>query len=145
MPKFMLILGANADTESGRTPKTEEIEAMHGYSKNLIDASVMVAGEGLLPSSRGAKLTYSPSAEPSIQRGAPGAPLGEPQNLVSGWWMLNCENLDEAIGWAKNVPIQYEGSTIEVRQVASFDDFGDVLTEEQKKAAHEMRAKLEGK
>ena len=121
--RFMLIVKANKDSEAGKLPSAELIKEMDKFNQELIKAGVMLAGEGLLPSSKGARVRFSGKKRTVID-----GPFAETKELVAGFWLIQAKSLDEAIEWVKRVPNPTgEESEIEIRQVASEEDFGPEL------------------
>ncbi|HEX5316252.1 MAG TPA: YciI family protein [Candidatus Kapabacteria bacterium] len=121
--KFMVIVKANKDSESGRIPKTDEFAEMGKFNEELVKAGVMLMGEGLLNSSKGARVKFS-GKNRSVSHG----PFSLTNDLMAGFWVWKCGSLDEAIEWLKRAPFP-EGE-VEIRQIASAEDFGDNLTPE---------------
>jgi hypothetical protein len=121
--KFMVIVKANKDSESGRIPKTDEFAEMGKFNEELVKAGVMLMGEGLLNSSKGARVKFS-GKNRSVSHG----PFPLTNDLVAGFWVWKCGSLDEAIEWLKRAPFP-EGE-VEIRQIASAEDFGNNLTPE---------------
>ena len=122
--RFMVIVKANRDSEAGVMPSTELIAAMGKFNAEMAKAGVMQAGEGLHASSKGARLTYS-GGRAAVRRG----PFALTNDLVSGFWLIETKSLDEALDWMKRAPFD-GGAEIEIRQVFSAEDFGEVLTPE---------------
>jgi hypothetical protein len=131
--RFMVIVKANGDSEAGVMPSTEMLTAMGKFNEELVKAGVMEAGEGLHPSSKGARIKYS-SGQGSVSRG----PFTLSGDLVSGFWLINTKSLDEAIEWMKRAP--FPAGEIEIRQVLSPEDFGDQLTPELREKEERLRA-----
>lgn len=113
MPKFAVFIKATADSESGRVPSTEEFTEMIAYNQKLNDAGVLLGGEGLLASSRGARVTFSsdPTTKPPTATNGPFPNINE---LVAGFWIFKAADLNEATDWVKKAPIKDEGVVIEV-------------------------------
>ncbi|HEY3876304.1 MAG TPA: YciI family protein [Candidatus Kapabacteria bacterium] len=130
--KFMVIVKANKDSESGILPRTEEFAEMGKFNEELVKAGVMLAGEGLQDSSKGARVKFS-GKNRSVSRG----PFPLTSDLVAGYWIWKCASLDEAIDWLKRAPFP-EGE-VEIRQIFAAEDFGEVLTPE----LREREAKLD--
>ncbi|GAB1313427.1 hypothetical protein MFIFM68171_03637 [Madurella fahalii] len=139
MPKFAMLVRATADAESGELPHdmTKLLEDMLAYNASLIDAGALIHADGFLPSSKGARVQFSSTAAPTVTYGPFDAP-----SLVSGYWIINTANLDEAISWAKKVPFKTDDAVVEVRQIAGADDFGDKMTDELKAKEATMKEKL---
>jgi hypothetical protein len=132
--RFMVIVKANKDSEAGVMPGTELLTAMGKFNEEMVKAGVMEAGEGLHPSSRGARLTYA-GGQPAVGRG----PFPLTNDLVAGFWLIKTKSLDEAIGWMKRAPFD-GGAEIEIRQVFSTEDFGEALTPELREQEERLRA-----
>jgi len=124
--RFMVIVKANANTEDGQLPSTEMLAAMGKYNEELVKAGVMLAGEGLQPSSKGARIHFSGSKRTVVD-----GPFAETKELIAGFWLWQCRSIDEAIEWAKRCPNPTgEESVLEIRQVFEQEDFGAELTPE---------------
>ena len=119
--KFIVLGHANKDTEAGVLPSSEEFEKMGKFIEELVRAGVFVAGEGLLPSSKGARITFGSAGKTSIRNG----PFTESKELIAGFSIIQVKSLDEAIAWMSRAPSP-EGSTLEIRQLFSDDDFASV-------------------
>jgi hypothetical protein len=135
----MVMIKSDGRTEAGGMPTEEELTAMSRYNEELVKAGVLLAGEGLHPSSRGARVVFS-GGVPTVIDG----PFAEAKELVAGFWLLDVKSKEEAIEWVKRVPCT-EGveSTIEIRQVHEAEDFGDEFTPELRAKDREMREKEE--
>ena len=131
--RFMVIVKASKDTEAGVMPSTELLAAMGKFNEELVKAGVMEAGEGLHPTSKGARIRYG-SGE-GVTRG----PFALSNELVCGFWLINTKSLDEAIAWMKRAPFA-DGDEIEIRQVFAAEDFGDALTPELREQEERLRA-----
>jgi len=119
--RFMLLVKANADSEAGVMPSKELVEAMGAYNGEMVRAGVMLAGEGLQPSSKGARVRFSGGKRTVID-----GPFTETKELIAGWWLIQVKSLEEAIEWARRCPAPMgEGveAEIEVRQVFETEDF----------------------
>ena len=124
--RFMVIVKSNADTEAGQLPSTELLTAMGKYNEDLVKAGVMLAGEGLQPSSKGARIKFS-----GTKRTVVDGPFAESKELIAGFWLWQCRSKEEAIEWAKRCPNPTgEESELEIRQVFEQDDFGAEFTPE---------------
>ena len=137
--KVMVIVKANADTEAGVMPTEAELTAMGAYNEELVKAGIMLAGEGLHPSARGARVRFE-----GRQRTVIDGPFSGTQDLVSGFWLWQVRNLDEAIEWIKRAPFD-GGTEIELRPVFDADDFGDALTPELRAQETRLAAELTAK
>ena len=122
--RFMVIVKANADSEAGRMPSEQDLREMGAFNEELVKAGVMLAGEGLLDSSKGVRIRYDGRNKPTVVDG----PFAETKELVAGFWILETRSKEEVVEWMKRAPFQ-EGE-IEIRQVAEEADFGDEFTPE---------------
>jgi hypothetical protein len=132
--RFMVIVKANKDTEAGVMPSTEQLAAMGKFNEELVQAGMMEAGEGLHPTSNGARIKYQ-GGQGSASRG----PFPLSGDLVAGFWLINAKSLDEAIDWMKRAPF-LDGDEVEIRQVFSTEDFGEALTPELREQEERLRA-----
>lgn len=119
--KFIVLGRANKDTEAGVLPSGEELAKMAEFQEELVKAGVLVAGEGLRESSKGARLTFGSGGKTSIKNG----PFTESKELIAGFSIIQVKSLDEAIAWMSRAPLP-EGTTIEIRQLFSDEDFAPV-------------------
>jgi hypothetical protein len=129
----MLIVKANKDSEAGVLPSQELLTEMGKYNEELVKAGVLLAGEGLHASSKGARVTFSGN-----RRSVVDGPFPETNELVAGFWLVQVKSRDEAIEWVKRAPFR-EG-VVEVRQVFEADDFGPALTPELREREERLRA-----
>jgi len=135
--RFMVIVKANAETEAGELPSTELLTAMGKYNEELVKAGVMLAGEGLQPSSKGARIKFSGSKRTVVD-----GPFAETKELVAGFWLWQCRSKEEAIEWAKRCPNPTGAdSELEIRQVFEQDDFGAEFTPELREQEQRVAAK----
>lgn len=124
--RCMVMVKANSDTEAGVMPSQELLEAMTKFNEELVKAGVMLAGEGLHPSAKGARVKFSGARRTVID-----GPFTETKELVAGFWIWQVRSLEEAIEWVKRCPNPTgEDSVIEIRPVYEDEDFGDALTPE---------------
>jgi hypothetical protein len=137
--RFMVIVKANKDSEAGVLPSTEILAAMGKYNEDLVKAGVMLAGEGLHPSSTGKRVKFSGS-NPTVIDG----PFAETKELIAGFWLWKAKSMEEAVEWLKRSPFG-GGVEIEIRQVFEVEDFGAAATPEIKERGQRMRAQLAGK
>lgn len=137
--RFMLIVKATDDTEAGVPPTKELMEEMGKFNEELANAGVMLAGEGLQPSSKGARVLFSGEKRTVVD-----GPFTETKELIAGFWLIQAKSLNEAVEWVKRVPnpTGAEG-TIEVRQVFEIDDFGEAATPEVREREARLRRELE--
>ncbi|WEF33712.1 YciI family protein [Pseudoduganella chitinolytica] len=120
--RFMIIVKASADSEAGKMPSTQLLEAMGKYNEELVNAGVLLAGEGLHPSSRGARVRFNAGERTVID-----GPFQETKELIAGFWLIQVKSMDEAIEWVKRAPM-LDGDEIEIRRVFEAEDFGAELT-----------------
>jgi hypothetical protein len=133
--KFMVLVKANKDTEAGVMPSTELLEAMGNYNEELVKAGIMKAGEGLHPTSKGARIRFSGKDRTVID-----GPFTESKELIAGYWLWEAGSLQEAIEWAKKCPNPTgEDSELEIRQVFDADDFGEAFTPELREQEERLR------
>jgi hypothetical protein len=132
--RFMVIVKASKDSEAGVMPSTEMLTAMGSFNAELAAAGMIEAGEGLHPTSRGARIKYSGG-----QGAATNGPFALTSDLIAGFWLINAKSLDDAIAWMKRAPFS-NGDEIEIRQVFSPDDFGEALTPELREQEQRLRA-----
>src|SRR5438874_3194023 len=136
--RFMVIVKANADTEAGQLPSTELLTAMGKSNEDLVKAGVMLAGEGLQPSSKGARIKFSGNKRTVVD-----GPFAETKELIAGFWLWQCRSKDEAIEWAKRCPNPTGAeSELEIRQVFEADDFGAEFTPELREQEQRISAKM---
>jgi hypothetical protein len=134
----MVMVKANADSEAGVMPSQELLAAMGKYNDELVKAGVLLAAEGLQPSSRGARVKFSGTKRTVID-----GPFAETKELVAGFWLIQVKSKAEAIEWVKRCPNPMEGdSEIEIRQVFEAEDFGDEFTPELREQEERQRAAI---
>ena len=139
--RFMLLVKANADSEAGVLPSEAMLTEMGKYNEELVKAGVLLAGEGLHPSSKGARVQFSGSKRTVVD-----GPFTETKELIAGFWLIDVKSRDEAIEWVKRCPNPMDGeSEIEIRQVFEAADFGDALTPELREQDERLRAASEQK
>jgi len=137
--RFMVMVKATADSEAGIMPSEELMAAMGRFNEELVEAGVMLAGEGLHPSSKGVRVTFSGS-----QRSVTDGPFIETKELVAGFWLWEVASLAECIEWVKRCPNPMPGdSEIEIRQIYTAEDFGEAFTPELREQEERLRARLE--
>jgi hypothetical protein len=135
--RFMVIVKANADTEAGQLPSTDLLAAMGKYNEDLVKAGVMLAGEGLQPSSKGARIKFSGGKRTVVD-----GPFAETKELIAGFWLWQCRSMEEAIEWAKRCPNPTGAeSELEIRQVFEQEDFGAEFTPELREQERRISAK----
>lgn len=139
--RFMVLVKANQETEAGVLPSEDLLAAMGRYNEELLNAGVMLAGEGLHPSAKGARVRFS-----GQQRTVVDGPFAEAKDLIAGFWIFEVASLAEAIEWVKRCPNPTGGeSEIEIRQVFEADDFGPEFTPELREQEERQRAALAAK
>ena len=139
--RFMILVKADKNSEAGVMPSTELLAAMGKYNEELAKAGVMLAGEGLHPSSKGARVKFS-----GTKRLVVDGPFTEAKELIAGYWLIQVKSKAEAIEWVKRVPNPTgEESEIEIRQVFEADDFGPALTPELREQEERLRAQAAAK
>jgi hypothetical protein len=137
--RFMVMVKATADSEAGVMPSEEMFAEMGRFNEELVKAGVMLAGEGLHPSAKGARVRFS-----GKQRTVIDGPFTETKELVAGYWLWRCASLQEAIDWVKRCPNPMPGdSEIEIRRIYEAEDFGQALTPDLRAQEERLRAELE--
>jgi hypothetical protein len=137
--RFMLLVKANDDTEAGVMPSEQLLTEMGKYNEEMVKAGVLLDGEGLHPSSNGARVKFS-----GKERTVTDGPFTETKELIAGYWLIQVKSKEEAIEWVKRCPNPTEGeSEIEIRQVFEADDFGDEFTPELREQEQRIRAQAE--
>jgi hypothetical protein len=131
----MVLVKADKNSEAGTMPSTELLTAMGNYNEELVKAGVMLAGDGLHPSSKGARVRFSSNAKTVID-----GPFAETKELVAGFWMWKCESLDEAVQWLKKAP--FEDCEVEIRQVFEMEDFSEAMTPELREKEARLAAQI---
>jgi len=136
----MVMIKATPESEAGVMPSQELLTQMGNFNEELVKAGVMLAGDGLHPSSKGARVVFSGSERKVID-----GPFAETKELLAGYWVWQVKSLDEAIEWVKRIPNPDEGSeaVVEIRRVFETDDFGDVLTPELREQEARLREQAE--
>ena len=134
--RVMVIVKADKDSEAGVLPNREILAAMGKYNEELVKAGVMLAGEGLHPSSKGARVKFS-----GATRTVTDGPFAEAKELIAGFWLWQVKSMDEAIEWLKRAPFG-GGTEVEIRQVFEMEDFGRELTPELRENETRLRAQV---
>ena len=136
--KVMVMVKATTDSEAGAMPSTELLEAMGKFNEELVNAGVMLAGEGLHPSSRGVRIAFD-----GPQRRVIDGPFAETRELVAGFWLWQVRSLDEAVEWAKRCPNPMPcPSELEIRPIFEAEDFGAEFTPELRAQEDRLRERL---
>lgn len=134
--RFMVIVKANKDSEAGVLPKTEELAEMGKYNEELVKAGIMLAGEGLHPTSKGVRIKFD-----GKKRTVTDGPFAETKELIAGFWLWQVKSRDEAIEWLKRAPFD-GGTEIELRQVFEAADFGENFTPELQQQEEKLREEV---
>ena len=138
--RFMVLVKATPESEAGTMPSEEMFAAMGRFNEELVKAGVLVAGEGLHPSSRGARVRFSGESR-TVSHG----PFPQTTQLVAGFWLWRCASLQEAIDWVKRCPNpMLSDSDIEIRRIYEPEDFGDALSPELAAREERLRKQVEG-
>ena len=138
--RFMMIVKASKESEAGQMPPMELVQAMGKFNEEMVKAGVMLAGEGLQASSKGAKVKFTPGAKPTVVDG----PFAETKELIAGFWLVQVKSKEEAIEWAMRAPAPHgEGNEaeIELRQLFEMEDFGESEAVEQARKLESELAK----
>jgi hypothetical protein len=139
--RFMIMVKADTNSEAGVMPDEKMLAKMGRFNEELVQAGVMQAGEGLHPSSKGARVRFSGKDRKVID-----GPFAETKELVAGFWIWKCASLQEAIDWVKRCPNPMPGdSEIEIRQIFEAEDFGEAFTPELREQEERLRAQAESK
>jgi hypothetical protein len=137
----MVIVKANKDSEAGIMPKQELLAEMGKFNEELVKAGVLLAGDGLQPSSKGKRVRFSGAKRTVID-----GPFSETKELIAGFWLWQVRSIEEAVEWVKRCPNPHNGETeIEIRQVFEVEDFGSELTPELREQEERLRAQVAAK
>jgi hypothetical protein len=137
--RVMAIVKATPDSEAGVMPREEMLAAMGEFNEELVKAGVLLAGEGLHPSSKGARVSFGGDERTVID-----GPFAETKELIAGYWILQVSSFDEAVEWIKRCPNPHdEAGEIEIRQVFEAEDFGEEFTPELREQEERIRAQAE--
>jgi len=134
--RFMVLVKADKDSEAGVLPSTELLTEMGKFNEELVKAGVMLAGEGLQPSSKGVRVRFAGGKKTVID-----GPFAETKELVAGFWIWQCKSKEDAIEWLKRAP--FENTEVEIRQIFEAEDFGPALTPELREQEDRLRAQSE--
>ena len=138
--RFMVMVKATADSEAGVMPSEQLLAEMGQFNEELVKAGVMQAGEGLHPSSKGARVRFSGKSREVVD-----GPFAETKELVAGFWLWKCASLQEAVEWVKRCPNpMLSDSEIEIRQIFEAEDFGEAFTPELREQEERLRAQISG-
>ena len=140
--RVMVMVKANEQSERGEMPSQKLLEEMTSYNEELVKAGVMLAGEGLHPSAKGARVAFEAGERKVID-----GPFAETKELLAGFWIWQVKSLDEAVEWVKRMPASddpADAELVEIRPVFEAEDFGDELTPELREREAALRARVEG-
>ena len=135
--RFMVLVKADRDTEAGVMPDEKLLRDMGNFNEELVNAGVMLAGEGLHPTSRGKRVRFTGDKRTVID-----GPFAETKELLAGFWILQCKSMDEAVNWIKRAPMGVD-TELEIRQIFEAEDFGAEFTPELRAQEERQRAKSE--
>lgn len=139
--RFIVMIKANKATEAGVMPSEQLLTEMGKFNEELVNAGVMLAGEGLHPSVKGARVKFA-NDKFTVTDG----PFAETKELIAGFWIWQCKSLDEAIAWAKRMPNpDNEEGEVEIRQIFEAEDFGEAFTPELKEQEDRLREQIAAK
>ena len=133
--RFMILVKASNESEAGALPSREELARMGAFNEELVKAGVMLAGDGLQASSKGARVKFSHGKTTVID-----GPFTETKELVAGFWIWQVKSKDEAIAWLRRAP--FDDAEVEIRQIFEADDFGDEFTPELREQEDQLRAQI---
>ncbi len=133
--RFMVMVPADRNSEAGVLPTERDLTEMMQYNEQLVKAGIMLAGEGLHPSSKGARIRFGEGGKKTVTDG----PFTESKELIAGFWIWQVKSREEAIEWAKRAPF-HAGVQLEIRQIFEAPDFGDALTPELQAKEEQLRA-----
>ena len=136
--RFMVLVPGSPESEAGEMPSTELLEAMTRYNEELVKAGVMLTGDGLRPTSAGARVRFEGGERTVID-----GPFTEAKEIVAGYWIWECASREEAIEWLKRAPFD-GGTEVELRQIFEAEDFGEELTPELREREERMREQTSG-
>jgi hypothetical protein len=136
--RYMVIVKASEESERGELPTTEQLAEMGAFNEELVKAGVMLAGDGLAPSSQGARIRYDEGGRTTVIDG----PFAETKELVAGYWILQVSSREEVIEWMRKAP--FRNAEIEVRRFHEAEDFGEAFTPELREKEEQLRAQAAG-
>ena len=139
--RVVVLVKATVDSEAGFMPSTELIAAMGAYNEELVNAGVMLDGDGFKPTSQGVRIAFDGDSRTVVN-----GPFANPNELVAGYWIWEVTDMDEAIEWAKRAPNPMPGpSDLEIRPLYEPEDFGEAFTPELREQEEQLRERLEGR
>ena len=133
--RFMVLVKASPESEAGVMPSEELLAAMGKYNEELVNAGVMLAGDGLHPSAKGARVKFSGKNTSVID-----GPFAETKELLAGFWIWKCDGMEDAINWLKKAP--FEDTEVEIRPIFEMEDFGEAMTPELREQEERLLARL---
>lgn len=134
--RVMVLVKASDETENGVMPTTDELAAMGAYNEELVKAGIMLAGDGLRPSSAGKRVRFEGDSRTVID-----GPFAETKELVAGYWIWEVASMEEAVEWLKRAPVFDGGTEVEIRPFHTVEDFGESFTPELREREAELRAR----
>jgi len=138
--KVIVLVKASRDSEAGKMPSEQLLREMGNFNEELMKAGVVLAGEGLHPSSKGKRMVFKGASRSFVD-----GPFAETKELVAGFWIWQVKSMDEATEWARRIPNpEHTDGEIEIRPIFTDDDFGEALTPELRKQSERLRAQTEG-
>jgi hypothetical protein len=138
--RVMVLIKANEKSEAGEMPSQQALSDMMNFNEDLVKAGVMLAGDGLTPSSQGARVAFTGTGRKVID-----GPFPETKELLAGYWVWQVKSLEEAVEWVKRIPnTDDEDGTVEIRPVFEAEDFGDLMTPELREQEQRLRAQTSG-
>jgi len=137
--RVVVLVKANRDSEAGRMPTEEMLREMGAFNEQLVNAGIMLAGEGLHPTSKGKRVRFS-----GAQRTVIDGPFAETKELVAGFWIWKVKSMDEAVHWLKKAPFE-DGAEVEIRPIFEAEDFGEAFTPELREQEERLRARITAK
>ncbi len=138
--RVMVLVKASQESEANTMPTEQELAEMGKFNEALVNAGIMLGGEGLQPSSKGVRISFSDSTSTSVTDG----PFAETKELVAGYWLWQVESMDEAVEWAKRAPFE-DGAQLELRQVFEAEDFGEGFTPELQEQENRLRDEIQSR
>ena len=138
--RVMVLLKSSPDTESGRLPSEQELAEMGKFNEALVNAGIMLDGEGLHPSATGVRVDFAGEGKTSVTDG----PFAETKELLAGYWIWKVDSMDEAVEWAKRAPFG-DGAQLELRRVFEDADFGEAFTPELREQEARLREEIKSK
>nr|WP_298141204.1 YciI family protein [uncultured Pseudomonas sp.] len=137
--RVMVIVKASKESEAGEMPREELLAAMGQYNEELVKAGIMLAGEGLQPSAKGARVRFDGAGRTVVE-----GPFANSEELIAGYWLWQVDSLEHAIEWVKRCPNPMSGpSEIEIRPLFEMDDFGEEFTPELREQEQRIRAQID--